>query len=463
MATATPPKGVCIAGTHSGCGKTTVSLALMAACRKRGLRVQAFKAGPDFIDPGLHQAVTHRPSHNLDGWMLGRERCLEIFQRHCHDADICIVEGVMGLYDGAGGADESGSTAELAKWLGLPVLLAVDARSMARSAAAVVQGYAGFDPELRLAGALFNRVGSERHKELLLEAMAASSSVPVAGFLPRSEGLELPSRHLGLHTAQEGVLTPERINALARWLQKGLDLPALLDSLPAVRTAAVVDSPAKTQQKIRLGVAWDRAFCFYYEENLRLLQTSGAELVFFSPLDDASLPPDLQGLYFGGGYPELYARELANNVAMRRAVRDFALQNAPVYGECGGFMYLMQELHSDEGMFPMAGVFAMHCRMEPKLRSLGYRQAELARECLLGPAHSILRGHEFHYSGITKMDPKAASVYNLSDRKGRLCSAGGYAQGNALGSYVHLHFGATPAAAAAFVAACAGPHHGDTP
>lgn len=469
MATARPPKGVVIAGTHSGCGKTTASLALMAACTRQGLRVQPFKAGPDFIDPGLHQAVTGRPSHNLDGWMLGRERCLDIFQRHCRDVDICIVEGVMGLFDGASGANEAGSTAELAKWLGLPVLLVLDVRSMARSAAALAHGYAGFDPALRLAGVLLNRVGSERHKELLLEAMEASGGPPVAGCLPRSQGLELPSRHLGLHTAQEGALTPEKIAALSRWLEESVDLAPLLHSLPAVDVeSGQAVPPEQSYQRslqpkraIRLGVARDKAFCFYYDENLRQLQASGAELVFFSPLEAERLPSDLQGLYFGGGYPELYAARLADNRGMRLAVREFAQQGGVVYAECGGFMYLMQELHSEEGVFPMAGVYAMHCRMEPRLRSLGYRRVTLSRECLLGPAGRVVKGHEFHYSGLVTMDPEAVSVYDLYDRKGRSCSTEGYVRGNTLGSYVHLHFGATPEAAAAFVAACAGLKQGD--
>lgn len=450
------PRGVVIAGTHSGCGKTTVSLALMAAYARRGLAVQAFKAGPDFIDPGLHAAATGRPSHNLDGWMLGRDRCRALFARQAWQAKLAVVEGVMGLYDGAQGNDESGSTAEMAKWLGLPVLLVVDARSMARSAAALVQGYAGFDPDLTLAGVIFNRVGSRRHKELLWEAMTTCPGIPVAGYLPREEGLTLPERHLGLHTAQEGVLTGERLEALASWVEHNLDLGRLLARLPYPRLIDDGESFPAPKFRARVGVAQDEAFCFYYPENFRILEACGAEAVFFSPLHDTALPQDLDGLYFGGGYPELYAQKLADNASMRGAVRAFGLAGKPVYGECGGFMYLMDELHNEDGAFPMAGLFSMHCRMEPRLRSLGYREITTRAPSLFGPSWTVLRGHEFHYSSILHTDPEARTIYKLKDRHGWLPEAEGFVRGSVLGSYVHVHFGSNPQAAAAFVAACAG-------
>lgn len=461
----TGPKGALIAGTHSGCGKTTVSLALMAACAARGLDVRPFKAGPDFIDPGLHELAAGAQSHNLDGWMLGHDACRELFARQTKGADIALVEGVMGLFDGASGRDERGSSAELAKWLGLPVLLVVDARSMARSAAALVQGYAGFDPALRLGGVIFNRVGSPRHRELLQEAMECCPKITTFGFLPRRQELELPSRHLGLHTAGEGTLDPERLKALAGWVEDSLDLDGLLHGLPAVALEAQapeVPPKASGQGRVRLGLAWDRAFCFYYQENLRLLQAAGAELVFFSPLDDVALPEGLDGLYLGGGYPELHAAKLADNAAMRRQVREFALQGKPVYAECGGFMYLMQQLHTETGVYPMADVFAMQCRMELRLRSLGYREVVTSRSSLLGPAGTRFRGHEFHYSTIARDDAKAGAVYAMQGRNAARQSEG-YQRQAALGSYVHAHFGSNPALAAAFVRACAGLDSGDTP
>jgi len=455
------PKGVVIAGTHSGCGKTTVSLALMAAFARRGLAVQPFKAGPDFIDPGLHAVATNRGSHNLDGWMLPRQACAGLFARHGAGADLAILEGVMGLFDGASGSSEAGSTAELAKWLGLPVLLVVDARSMARSAAALVQGYAGFDPGLQFAGVVCNRVGSARHEALLREALQACPSAPSLGFLPRRAGLELPSRHLGLHTAAEGALPPRLLEALADWVEEGLDLDGLLHSLPEpAMPAPPPDAPA-SGSGVRIGVARDEAFCFYYHENLRLLQAQGAEIVAFSPLRDPGLPPDLGGLYLGGGYPELHGRRLADNASMRHEIRAFARQGRPVYAECGGFMYLMRELRSDQGAFPMAGVFDLDCRMEPRLRSLGYREVVTTRSTPLGPAGVRFRGHEFHYSTIARDDATIARAYALQDRAGQPGGEEGCMQHATLGSYVHAHFGSNPDLAAAFVAACAGHDPGE--
>ncbi len=453
------PRGVVVAGTHSGCGKTTVSLALMAAFARRSITVQPFKVGPDFIDPGLHKAATGRASHNLDGWMLGRDRCRSLYARHAWDAELAVVEGVMGLFDGASGADESGSTAEMAKWLGMPVLLVVDARSMSRSVAALVQGFATYDPDVRLAGVVFNRVGSESHRELIWEAMAhcpKCQGIPVLGFLPRSEGLELPARHLGLHTAEEGVLTQERLDALVEWAEKHIELSRVLQILPRPQLVDAADSAPPPKHRVRIGVARDRAFCFYYPENLRILEACGAELVLFSPMESKNLPENLDGLYLGGGYPELYAARLSSNREMRRAVHAFARAGKPVYAECGGFMYLMDELQTEDGPYPMTGVFAMQCVMNHELRSLGYREVVTRGASPLGPAWTMLKGHEFHYSHRLGDDESARCIYKVMDRRGWLPGQEGFLRDNVLGSYIHLHFGSNPEAAASFVAACAG-------
>lgn len=452
----TPPRGVVVAGTHSGCGKTSVTLGLLAAWVRQGIKVQSFKAGPDFIDPGLHAAVTGRACQNLDGWLLGRERCRELFHRHCHGADLVLVEGVMGLFDGASGRGEQGSTAELAKWLDLPVLLVLDARSMARSVAPLVQGFARFDPELRLAGVLCNRVGSARHRELLEEALlSACPDLPLVGFLRREPDVTLPERHLGLVTAQEGVLTPKRLTALADWVSAGVELGALQQRLPQVQGADPAPTP-RAAHRVRLGVARDQAFCFCYPENLRILEACGAEPVFFSPLQDQDLPPDLGGLYFPGGYPELYAAQLSANAGLRRAVQAFARSGRPVYGECGGFMYLMEALHTAEGVFPMAGVLPLQCAMAPRLAALGYRELITREPGLFGPAWTMLRGHEFHYSHLLEPAAQLGGGYKVLDARGRDCGPEGFRQGSVLGSYIHVHFGSNPDAAAAFVAACAG-------
>ncbi len=452
-------KVLIVAGTHSGCGKTLTSLALMAALVRRGLVVQAFKVGPDFIDPGHHAAVTGRPSHTLDGWMTGRKAVQDIFLRHTVHAavrpDVAVVEGVMGLYDGASGSGDAGSTAEIAKWLDAPVLLVADARSMARSAAALVSGYTAFDDALTFAGVVFNRVGSENHRALLAESMATyCPSVRLAGCLPRDEALSVPSRHLGLMTADDHPLAAPRLEGMANWVEGGVDVPGLLSLLPSLHPG-LPEEPRERPVRARIGVARDAAFCFYYEDNLRLLQEAGAELCFFSPLADAELPAGLDGLYLGGGYPELHARQLAGNIEMRHAVREFSESGRPVYAECGGFMYLMRELRTAEGeTVPMCGCFAMRCRMDERFRALGYREVNTMAPSILGPAWTVARGHEFHYSYVAEQDPSALAVYKVKDRRDWLGQSEGFVHRNTLGSYVHLHFASNPAVAEAFVEAC---------
>lgn len=447
------PKALLIAGTSSGCGKTSVALGLMKAFARKGLVVQGFKSGPDFIDPGLHRMATALPSHNLDGWMLPRDEILRIFRRNHEGCDISIIEGAMGLFDGIGAVSEEGSAAELAKILGVPVLLVVNARGMARSAAALVKGYAEFDPNLTLDAVLFNMAGSPAHGRILAEALDGRG-VRVLGSLPRVPGLELPSRHLGLVTAEDLDRREERLNALADWVEQSLDMDALLAALPEFSLPSLTDGGVKMPET-RIGYARDRAFCFYYEENLRMLRQAGAELVPFSPLEDYNLPPALKGLYLGGGYPELHAEQLAANTAMLGKVRDFCASGKPVYAECGGFMYLMKSLRTRDGReHAMAGVFDFSCAMQGRHQALGYREVELASDTVLGGVGQRARGHEFHYSQLRGEDPAAAEAYRVFDRSGRTDGAGGFLKGNCLGSYVHLHFGSNPAMAERFVGAC---------
>jgi len=448
-------KGIVIAGTASGCGKTAVSLALMAALRRRGLVVQPFKIGPDFIDPGHHTAAAGRQSHNLDGWMCDCATVQDTFARHAWDADMAVVEGVMGLYDGFSPVTEQGSTAEVAKWLKLPVLLVADARSLARSAAALVKGYAEFDPFLTLAGVAFNRVGSDNHARILAEAMSLVPGVSLAGTLRRRDDLAVPSRHLGLVTSRDAPLAPVTLERLADWIEQGLDLGRLLDSLPHL-TLQPPDDLVLPEPRANIGVAWDQAFCFYYDENLRLLRQAGARLVFFSPLEDQTLPPGLHGLYLGGGYPEVHVRGLAQNRAMRRHVREFCRSGRPVLAECGGFMYLMDALVDKHGQsFPMVGVFPFAATMNERFAALGYREVVLARDSSLGPAGTRARGHEFHYSSIPDEAHAQAGLYRAADRNGPLARPEGFTQGNVVASYIHLHFGSNPDLAHSFVDTCA--------
>ena len=421
------------------------------------MRVAPFKIGPDFIDPGHHQRIAARVSRNLDGWMLSRETNRHIFSRGAHGADIAVVEGVMGLFDGYDGLSEAGSTAQMSKWLGIPAILVVDARSMARSAAALVQGFENFDPPLSFVGVIFNRIGSRRHLQYLTDALENHVRMPCLGGIERDEEIEIPERHLGLMTREDFILSDDAIARLSRRITDAVDLDRLLDRIPEIKSDAMTHDSAQKNGglPVRIGVARDRAFCFYYQDNFDLLTASGAELVEFSPIDDAHLPPDLAGIYLGGGYPELFAQRLAANHLMRDQIRAASIAGMPIYGECGGFMYLGANLEDLEGRtHTMTGCLPICTRMLSRRRALGYRQVSLQRRTVLGLAGKVIRGHEFHYSEISDVTEPVDRVYRIADRDGRGEVSEGYALGNTLGSYVHLHFGSHPAVAEHFVQCC---------
>ena len=422
----------------------------MAALVRRGLRVGAGKCGPDFIDPGLHGVVCGRPSRNLDLTMCQQEWVARVLAAVARDADVVVVEGVMGLFDGG-----EGGSAGLARRFDLPVVLVVDVRSCAESVAAVVHGFASLDPQVRVAAVLCNRVGGARHRQLIETALASRSLPPVLGWLPRDGEVALPSRHLGLFTAEDHTLFPDRIQRLAAWIEAHVDLDRLLDCCQAVLPSAPPlvagwENPATPAGPgVRIAVARDQAFCFYYQDNLDLLAAAGAELVPFSPLADQRLPAGVAAVYLGGGYPELYAERLAANETMRRSLAAFCHAGGLVYGECGGFLYLCQELVDGHGSsFPMTGVFPVRARMERRRTALGYRRAEILAPCCLGPPGAVLAGHEFHYSTIDPMPAEVERVFALADG-----AQEGYRVANTLAGYLHLHFGSRPEAAAAFVAA----------
>ena len=452
-------KALVIGGTSSGSGKTTLSLALMAALRRRGLTVQGFKVGPDFIDPGHHALVTGRPSHNLDGWMLAPAENRAIFDRQMSRAQVGVVEGVMGLYDGYSARDESGSTAQMAKLLGLPVLLVAGARSLARSFAALAGGYLRFDPDLAWAGVAANQVGGPAHADILAQALDLVPGARLAGCLPRRDDLGLAERHLGLVTAQEAGHPAGFSDRLADWVEESLDLDRLLGELPEIAPPPPDPDPDQPPARVRLAVARDQAFCFYYQENLRRLRRAGAQLVFFSPLHDAALPRDVHGLYLGGGYPEVFARRLAENRGPARQIAELGREGLPIYAECGGMMYLGRALVDLQGAhWPMAGLLPLSFRMLPRLKSLGYRRVRFQNPCALGPAGAEARGHEFHYSEIAAVSPGnglCEDLYQAWGRAGPAPGARGYGLGNVLASYVHLHFGSNPDLASALVEACA--------
>ena len=450
-------KGFVIAGTQSGCGKTTVALGLMLCLVRRGLAVAPFKVGPDFIDPGHHLRITGKTSRNLDGWMLSNTYNLKCFKKSTEKADIAVVEGVMGLFDGYDGKSEAGSTAQMAKWLGLPVILVVNAKSMARSAAALVQGFERFDKDLRFAGILFNNIGSKRHLKYLKEALTDNVNMPCLGGIPHDNEISIPERHLGLVTRQDHPLSDEFKNLLADTIEKNIDVKALLDLYSNLESIKKIDSGPvlKPAGDIRIGVARDNAFCFYYQDNFDMLEKSGAELVSFSPVEDNKLPENLHGIYFGGGYPELYAGQLSSRTHLRKQIKEKSNEGMPIYGECGGFMYLCKEICDTDGkIYSMTGCFPFTTSMFTKLRSLGYREILMAKDTVIGKAGCKIRGHEYHYSELKKTLKEIETVYEVSDGSGKKKGIEGYQVNQTLGSYNHLHFGSRPESAAHFVEAC---------
>lgn len=465
-------KSILIAAPSSGSGKTTISLGIMAALRKRGRVVQPFKVGPDFIDPGHHTAVCGRVSKNLDGWMLSKEYVIESFYNACHHhpnplpsrerekekVDIAVIEGVMGLFDGVSGGSEDGSSAQIAKWTGSPVILVVDARSMARSAAALISGFENFDKDVNIAGVIFNRVGSDRHRKMLREAVEGNCKAKVLGFIPRDEGLAMPERHLGLVTAEEGF-SQEFIDRLPKVIEENVDLEAMIGIGESVNRG-IGETNCKTIypfthspiHRVKIAIARDAAFSFYYEDNLDILRNLGAELVSFSPLADKALPEGVTALYIGGGYPEVHAERLSANKTMLDSIRGFAESGGKVYAECGGFMYLTDGIVDFEGKFHrMVGIFPTRAKMLKRRKALGYVQVETVEESPMFEKGSKIRGHEFHYSDIDEMPKSISRAYQVKKPGNDDSWAEGYRYKNTLASYVHLHFGSNPEWAERFV------------
>jgi cobyrinic acid a,c-diamide synthase len=432
---ASPPR-VVVAGTHSGVGKTTVASGLMAALCRKGLRVAPFKVGPDFIDPSYHTLAAERPGRNLDAFLSGPELVAPLFAHGSAGADVAVVEGVMGLFDGKSGGGELASTAHVAKLLGAPVLLVVDASAMARSAAAIVHGYATFDPSLRLGGVILNRVGSEAHEGMLREAIAPLN-VPVLGVLRRDAAINTPDRHLGLVPAAERKKEArDALDAAAAAISRSCDLGAILR---LARSAGRLDvepwSPEIPEPgpPARVAVAAGPSFSFLYEENLELLRGAGAEVAYFDPTTDEALPEGADALYLGGGFPETYAEALAANEPLKEKVRRFAAEGRPVVAECGGLLYLVEELDGHQ----MCGFLEASARMTDRL-TLGYREARAPHDSPLAGAGTRVRGHEFRYSAV---EPEAGErpAWELQGR-----GPDGFVRGRVHASYLHLHWAAAP-------------------
>ncbi len=438
---------LCIAGTHSGVGKTTLTLGILAALRARGLQVQPFKCGPDFIDPGHHRRASGVVSRNLDGWMMGEEGVMESYARASGSADVAVVEGVMGLFDGASSSAIAGSTAHVCRMLDIPIVLVVNAKAMARSVAALVKGFVSFEEGSRIVGVVANNVSSERHAEILREALESASLPPLLGTLPTRESWHTPERHLGLVAESEESRGDEWFAELARDVENDLDLDLLLKMCEASRPLEPAPQCCSDAvlPSVRIGIARDEAFHFYYEDNLDMLRRFGAELISFSPLHDNELPPGLDGLYIGGGFPEMFAQQLSANKDMRSSIKSFADQNGHIYAECGGFMYLCRQLTDMDGnSYDMCGALPAGTTMESRLNRLGYIEAKTVGEGLFGPSGTSLRGHEFHWSSCENDGQCEGAAFDVTFLRRKGHERRGIHRGRVWASYSHLHFASNP-------------------
>ena len=431
---------IIIAGVTSGVGKTTVAVGVMHGLRKRGLRVQPFKVGPDFIDPSYHALVTNRNSRNLDVWMMGRQGVLDCFASACKDTDIAVVEGVMGLFDGMSGKSDFASTAHVAKILDAPVVLVVDASKGARSIAAIILGFLHFDRKLRIAAVILNNVAGERHANYITEALMGIVKIPVVGILARNSKIKMEERHLGLVPALELKENNSRvITRTAKYVAECIDLDKVL-SLCSVTSLPGARDHLKQPSRASIAVALDESFNFYYTDNFIALKTAGARLIFFSPIKDQKLPEGVHGLMLGGGFPEVLADRLENNTLMVRSIRKAVDEGMPIYAECGGLMYLTRSISGYKGenkRRKMAGIIEADTLMTGRL-TLNYTEAE-CNGSIFGKTH--LRGHEFHYSSIENIAGDSRFAYSMKKGRGVTGNQDGFIiNDNSLAAYMHLHF-----------------------
>ncbi|WP_304837593.1 cobyrinate a,c-diamide synthase [Methanocalculus sp.] len=429
---------IIIAGTHSGCGKTTVATGLMGALSARGLTVQPFKVGPDFIDPTHHTSICGRGSRNLDPYMMGKDEVVNTFIQASEGADIAVIEGVMGLHDGVEGTGES-STADVAQILSCPTILVCDVKGMSRSVHAMILGYTTYDPKVTFAGVIYNRGGSDHHREMI----GSAERVQSLGWIPRRDELQVKSRHLGLAMAgeEEGLQKSgaivEECCTIDRIIQAASSAPPLQKRY---------EDMSEREGQVQIGVAMDAAFCFYYAENFRKLRRAGADLIFFSPMTDHL--PDVDALYLGGGYPELHAAALEKN-SSRQEIRKAADAGLPIFGECGGLVYLSRSLRTVEGSYAGVGVIPGDAEMKNRFQALGYVDGTVAGDYPLFPQDLSFRGHEFHYS-ILHPDNDCRYAFTLKRGKGIMDGKDGIIEGNTIAGYTHVYF--TERFAEAFVA-----------
>jgi cobyrinic acid a,c-diamide synthase len=448
-----------VAGTASNVGKTILTAGLIAAFKVRGLTVQSFKVGPDYIDAAYLAHVSGRPCRNLDSWMLGEGALRQVLAQGALGADLALVEGMLGLFDGRSGSTD-GSTADVARIIKAPVVLVIDVNDMTESAAAVALGFKSFAESPKIAGVLLNNVRSDAHRRRAEDAIWDIAKLPVLGALPAMPQLGIPQREHGLLPVTENKEWDRMIGVLSETIARDVDLDLLLRIANKAELVPLV--PKKLFQgkpdggrTVRLAVAYDDAFNFYYPENLELLEEHGAQVVPFSPLEDEQLPQDVAGVYLGGGFPEIFVEPLAKNHAMAESIQRAHRNEIPIYAECGGLMYLGRSLRTESGAtHQMAGVIPVDVEMDGEIHRFGYRQLLTLEDSILSPRGQFYRGHEFHWSRITGHNGDLKPAYQMQNAEGDVIGYEGFVAPNLLASYVHLHFGQNPLLVDKFVQHC---------
>ncbi|CEN79397.1 cobyrinate a,c-diamide synthase [Paraclostridium sordellii] len=434
-------KKILIAGTNSGVGKTTISLGIMQALNKRNLKVQPYKVGPDYIDPSYHTFITGRDSRNLDSYMLDDEKIKYIFKNASKDADISVIEGVMGLYDGFGIDLNSCTSSYTSKILKSPVILVINGKAMSSSAAAMVLGYKELDKEVNIKGVIVNNVKTKNHYELIKEAVEKYCNVEVLGYFPPNEKFKLDSRHLGLVPSVEIEALTEKFYDLGSEIEKYINIDRLIEISESeeIETSFELNELPKFKSK-SIAVAYDKAFNFYYKENLELLNQMNIEIKTFSPLYD-EIVPKADCIYIGGGFPEIFAKELGINKKMRESIKKAHQDNIPIYAECGGLMYLGEKLLDLDGNeYEMVGIFEGISNMTKSLKRFGYCDGIAKVDTVLSNKGDIIKGHEFHHS---EFNSNEECSYKMVKKRGNKIVDewyGGYSKGNTLATYLHTHF-----------------------
>ena len=432
---------IILAGTGSAVGKTTIATGIMKALSEK-YNVQPFKVGPDYIDPSYHTLATKNTSRNLDSFFMKEGQIRDSYLKGMENKDIAVIEGVRGLYEGIDSINDIGSTASVAKALKAPVILIINARSLVKSAAALVLGFKTLDPEINIAGVILNKVKNKAHYEKTKRSIEEITKTEVIGGIIRDDNISIEQRHLGLVPARERENSLKFIDIWSKTIQESIDLDRLIEiakSAPKIKSDLIPIWNKLNKQHVKIGVAYDEVFNFYYKENIESIEANNAKIEYFSPLNDENLP-DVDGIYIGGGYPELFSKQLSENKSMLKDIKNFHLAKRPIFAECGGLMYLMNSIHDDK----VVNIYPYKAVLTDRVQALKYTIAEVQQDNIISKKGEIFHGHEFHYSKVIVDDLKNKLAFKITRGKGSFENQDGFIENNTLASYVHTHVAAMP-------------------